>query len=65
MQEYEVFVSLSIPEYITVTADTEDEAIDKAKEIFKSINCEITRLYKHVNACVVGFEGQEDQEESE
>lgn len=66
MQEYEVFVALSLAEYITVTAETEDEAIEEAKDIFnESMKNEYNDLYKHVNACVVGFEEQEEQEESE
>ena len=54
MQEYEVFVSLNIPEYIIVTANTEDEAIDKATDIFNDCILEKCKdLHKHVNACVV------------
>lgn len=54
MQEYEVLVELTVSEYITVTAETEDEAIDEATDIFNDgilATCEDLR--KHVNAYVV------------
>ena len=54
MQEYEVLVELTVSEYITVTAETEDEAMDEATDIFNDCilaTCE--DLCKHVNACVV------------
>lgn len=54
MQKYEVLVELTVSEYITVTAETEDEAINEATDVFNDCilaTCEDLR--KQVNAYVV------------
>ena len=54
MREYEILVELAVSEYITVTANTEDEAINEATDIFTDgILEECEDLRKQVNAYVV------------
>ena len=50
---YEVCVSLDIRDYIDVEADSREEAIEYAKEIFR--DCfESSSWYKEVDAEIVG-----------